>query len=68
MIKALARAVYARNQIVLLDDPFSALDGETETKIFANLFGPEGLFRKLKAAVVLVTNSSMLILILQVRS
>ncbi|AEO64833.1 uncharacterized protein THITE_2142635 [Thermothielavioides terrestris NRRL 8126] len=55
---ALARALFARCDIALLDDAFSALDGETETTIFRNLFGPTGLFRELNTAVVLVTNST----------
>jgi ATP-binding cassette, subfamily C (CFTR/MRP), member 1 len=44
--------------MVLLDDVFSALDGETEKKLFGNLFGVEGLLRRLKTTVVLVSNSS----------
>ncbi|KFY45085.1 hypothetical protein V495_03127 [Pseudogymnoascus sp. VKM F-4514 (FW-929)] len=55
---ALARALFARCDIVLLDDSFSGLDGETEHKAFYNLFGPTGLFRKLKSTVVLVSNST----------
>lgn len=58
MTQALARAVFARCELVLLDDCFSALDGETERQVFANLLGPEGLFRKQGATVVLVGNSS----------
>jgi len=42
----------------LLDDVLSALDGETETKVFNNLFGsPDGLFRRMKTTVLLVLNS-----------
>ncbi|KAH8596734.1 putative ABC transporter [Bisporella sp. PMI_857] len=55
---ALARALFARCDIVLLDDCFSGLDGETENKVFENLFGPTGLFRQLKTTVVLVSNSA----------
>ncbi|KAL2127939.1 hypothetical protein VTI74DRAFT_9944 [Chaetomium olivicolor] len=55
---ALARAVFARCDIALLDDIFSALDGETEMRVFRNLFGPTGLFRQSNTAVVLVTNST----------
>ncbi|KAF8171015.1 P-loop containing nucleoside triphosphate hydrolase protein [Mycena galopus ATCC 62051] len=40
---AIARAVYARADLILLDDVFSALDGETEAHVFASLFGPDGL-------------------------
>lgn len=42
----------------MLDDTFSGLDGETEKAIFENLLGRNGLLRKLKATVVLVSNSS----------
>ncbi|KAK3903084.1 ABC transporter type 1, transmembrane domain-containing protein [Staphylotrichum tortipilum] len=53
---ALARGLFARCNAALLDDVFSALDGDTETRLFRNLFGPEGLFRQTNTAVVLVTN------------
>ncbi|KAH8803106.1 putative ABC transporter [Xylogone sp. PMI_703] len=55
---ALARALFARNEIILLDDIFSALDGETERKVFENLFGSNGVLKRLKATVVLVSNST----------
>ncbi|KAJ7215431.1 P-loop containing nucleoside triphosphate hydrolase protein [Mycena pura] len=42
---ALARAVYARADLILLDDVFSALDGETEAHVFASLFGPDGMLK-----------------------
>ncbi|KAJ7747833.1 P-loop containing nucleoside triphosphate hydrolase protein [Mycena metata] len=51
---AIARAVYARAELVLLDDVFSALDGETEAHVFASLFGPEGMLRG--KTTVLVTH------------
>jgi len=35
---SLARAVYSGKEIILLDDPLSALDAETSTKIMKNLF------------------------------
>ncbi|KAH0437695.1 ABC multidrug transporter [Colletotrichum camelliae] len=49
---ALARAVFARRSIVLLDDPFSALDAETRTKVFSRLLGEEGLLRKGDTTVI----------------
>ncbi|KAI1293173.1 putative ABC transporter [Xylaria venustula] len=55
---ALARAIFARCDILLLDDTFSGLDGETEQIIFKNLFGATGLIPRLKTTVVLVSNSS----------
>ncbi|KFY06537.1 hypothetical protein V492_07977 [Pseudogymnoascus sp. VKM F-4246] len=39
---ALARAIYARNEILVLDDPFSSLDGKTEAGIVENLLGIHG--------------------------
>ena len=49
--------MFAPCDIAVLDDCFSALDGETERKTFENLLGLEGLFRIHKTTVVLVTNS-----------
>ncbi|KAJ3185200.1 hypothetical protein HDU85_001248 [Gaertneriomyces sp. JEL0708] len=51
---ALARAVYSRASIVLLDDVFSALDVTTEAFCFEALFGNQGLLKG--TTVVLVTN------------
>ncbi|KAL3421008.1 hypothetical protein PVAG01_07453 [Phlyctema vagabunda] len=42
---ALARAVYARKSVVLLDDVLSGLDRHTERSVFDGLFGVDGLFR-----------------------
>jgi ABC-type multidrug transport system ATPase subunit len=62
--QALARAIYARCDIVILDDSFSALDGKTENRIVENLLGPEGHFRKMGTTVFLITNSGKLALLL----
>ncbi|KAG8825602.1 hypothetical protein FRC17_008601 [Serendipita sp. 399] len=51
---ALARAVYSRAPLVLLDDPFSALDGETAAQVFTRLLGANGLLRNV--SVLLVTH------------
>ncbi|PYI31455.1 putative multidrug resistance protein [Aspergillus indologenus CBS 114.80] len=53
----LARALYSRRAILLLDDVFSALDTKTESQIVQNLFGPEGLLRRNGSTVVLVTHA-----------
>ncbi|KAF5626828.1 drug facilitator PEP5 [Fusarium tjaetaba] len=55
---ALARAVYARCEIVLLDDSFSALDHNTEGKVVSNLLGTHGHFRKTGTTVILIANST----------
>ncbi|KAH0274733.1 putative ABC transporter, partial [Aureobasidium melanogenum] len=54
---ALARAVYARRDIMLLDDVLSALDVNTEEVIVHRLLGPKGLLRKFGTTVLLVTHS-----------
>ncbi|PLB52013.1 P-loop containing nucleoside triphosphate hydrolase protein [Aspergillus steynii IBT 23096] len=55
---ALARAVYSRCSILVLDDPFSALDGEVEDHVVAALLGPRGLLRDMCTTVFLITNSA----------
>ncbi|KAI9026424.1 multi drug resistance-associated protein MRP [Phycomyces nitens] len=42
---ALARALYARADIYLLDDPLKNVDIITRTTIMANVFGPQGLLK-----------------------
>lgn len=54
---ALARAVYARKKVVILDDIFSGLDADTEERIFVRLFSRQGLFRQLGTTVLLVTHA-----------
>ncbi|KAI4853346.1 putative ABC transporter [Aureobasidium sp. EXF-8845] len=53
---ALARAVYARKDIILLDDVFSALDTNTKEAIYSRLLGPHGLLRELGTTILLVTH------------
>jgi ABC-type multidrug transport system fused ATPase/permease subunit len=54
---SLARAAYAQSSIVILDDPFSALDAGTGRAVFERLLlFPGALLRN--AAVVLVTHAS----------
>ncbi|KAK6000323.1 hypothetical protein QM012_003955 [Aureobasidium pullulans] len=55
---ALARAVYARKDIILLDDVLSALDVSTEEIIIPRLLGPKGLLRKFGTTIILVSHSS----------
>ncbi|TGO29604.1 hypothetical protein BPAE_0013g00560 [Botrytis paeoniae] len=54
----LARALFSRSDILLLDGTFSGLDGDTEQTIFDNLFGSNGLVKRLKITVILVSNST----------
>lgn len=55
--KALARSIYSRKPILLLDDVFSALDNTTARLVFKRLLGEDGILRKSGATVVLATCS-----------
>ena len=54
---ALARAVYSKKRVILLDDVMSGLDSRTEEILFENLFGEQGLFKRLGATVIFATNA-----------
>ncbi|KAM7219313.1 P-loop containing nucleoside triphosphate hydrolase protein [Rhypophila decipiens] len=54
---SLARAVYSRLPVVILDDIMSGLDPKTTGVILNRLFGSEGHFRKAKISVILATHS-----------
>ncbi|KAF9890446.1 hypothetical protein FE257_005851 [Aspergillus nanangensis] len=53
----LARAIYARENLLLLDDVFSGLDAKTEDRIFTALFGAKGLLVEEGTTVILATNA-----------
>ncbi|KAI1263553.1 P-loop containing nucleoside triphosphate hydrolase protein [Xylariaceae sp. FL1019] len=55
---SLARAVYARKPIAILDDIFSGLDSATEDFVFEHVFGEGGLFKKTGTLVILATHST----------
>ncbi|XP_068237783.1 multidrug resistance-associated protein 1-like isoform X4 [Palaemon carinicauda] len=52
---SLARAVYADNDIYLLDDPLSAVDSHVGKHIFEQVIGPQGMLNK--KTRILVTHS-----------
>jgi ABC-type multidrug transport system ATPase subunit len=54
----LARAVYSKEKLLLLDDCFSGLDATAEDRIFNRLLGRTGLLRKNGITVVLVTHAA----------
>lgn len=58
VLQALARAVYARRNLIILDDVLSALDATTERHIVDSLIGPKGLFKELGTTVLLITHAS----------
>lgn len=53
----LARAVYARAKIVILDDVLSGLDPRTEEHVFRQALGPGGLLSRSSTTVILATHS-----------
>lgn len=55
---ALARALYSKPDILLLDDVFSGLDNDTEDHIFRNVFGHSGLVRRESITVVMVIHAA----------
>ena len=55
---ALARAIYARRDMVILDDVLSGLDSDTENRVFRSLLGIDGLLRRQSATVVMASSSS----------
>jgi ABC-type multidrug transport system fused ATPase/permease subunit len=54
---SLARALYLRTSLLVLDDIFSGLDAETEERVFDQVFGSHGIVRRRGTTVVLCTNS-----------
>ncbi|KAL9572706.1 hypothetical protein ACKAV7_003105 [Fusarium commune] len=54
---ALARAIYSKAGVLILDDVFSGQDASTEEHIYRMLFSEAGLLRELGTTVVCVTNA-----------
>ena len=54
----LARVVYSRKRIAVLDDVCSGLDATTEQQVWNNVFGPMGLLARHETTVVMATNST----------
>ncbi|KAJ5182197.1 hypothetical protein N7449_012344 [Penicillium cf. viridicatum] len=54
---ALARMLYAKSELMIIDDGFSGLDPKTEEIVFIRLFDKSGLLRQLETTVLLVTNA-----------
>ncbi|KAJ1850914.1 hypothetical protein LPJ76_006301, partial [Coemansia sp. RSA 638] len=52
---SLARAVYARADVYLLDDPLAAVDAHVGKHIFTHVLGPQGMLKT--RARILVTNT-----------
>jgi ABC-type multidrug transport system fused ATPase/permease subunit len=54
---SLARALYARKPVVVVDDVLSGLDKTTEKLVFSRVFGRNGLLRQMQCTIVLATHS-----------
>ncbi|KAF4503421.1 Multidrug resistance-associated 1 [Fusarium agapanthi] len=54
---ALARAIYSKAGVLILDDVFSGQDASTEEHIYRMIFSEAGLLRELGTTVVCVTNA-----------
>lgn len=54
---SLARALYDRSSLLVLDDVFSGLDNKTSTRVFERTFGPAGLMRKRGTTALVCTHS-----------
>ncbi|KAI3332982.1 ABC transporter [Ustulina deusta] len=55
---SLARSIYARASIILLDDVLASLDSQTQESIMSRLFGSTGLLRTGGTTVLLVSNAA----------
>lgn len=53
---SLARSVYRKADIYLLDDPLSAVDNHVQIHLFTDCIGPKGILAKEKATRILVTH------------
>jgi len=59
-VQALARSVYSRNDVALLDDVMSALDAQTQEMIIRRLLSRDGILRQLGTTVILTTHNCMI--------
>jgi ABC-type multidrug transport system fused ATPase/permease subunit len=53
----IARALYARPDLLVFDDIFSGLDQKTEVAIFDRIFGAQGILKRMETPVLLCTHS-----------
>lgn len=55
--QALARAIYAKCEILVLDDTLNGLDQTTQGKVFQNLLAQNGLLRELGTTVFIISHA-----------
>ena len=58
-VQALARALYSREHVLILDDALTGLDRDTENSILSSVFGPQGLVEHSAQTVIMATNSGL---------
>ncbi|KAF2456054.1 P-loop containing nucleoside triphosphate hydrolase protein [Lineolata rhizophorae] len=58
---SLARALYSRRPVMLIDDVLSGLDNTTEKLVFERVFGRRGVLRKSGTTVILATHSTRVV-------
>jgi ABC-type multidrug transport system fused ATPase/permease subunit len=56
-IQAIARAVYSKKSVCILDDVFSGMDATTEHGVFNRLLGSGGLLRNDRVTVIVATHA-----------
>ncbi|OKL58600.1 hypothetical protein UA08_06380 [Talaromyces atroroseus] len=60
---SLARAVYSKNRVLVLDDVFSRLDSKTISVISSHLFSREGYIKTTGRSVILATHTHNIIVL-----
>ncbi|KAM0463152.1 hypothetical protein ACHAPV_003278 [Trichoderma viride] len=53
---SMARAAFARSELLVMDDCFSGLDANTEDTVFDNLLSRDGILRKANMTIVLASS------------
>ncbi|KAI0113106.1 putative ABC multidrug transporter [Daldinia grandis] len=54
---SLARCLYLKSDLLIMDDVFSSLDADTEDLVFQRVFGVNGFLKRRQTTVVLCTHS-----------